>query len=62
MQAACPAAGECQALQLKLLVQPSTAPIAIVLVLADNPLQTVVMYRPYKCLRTDPINVCAQTL
>lgn len=43
MKAACEAAGECEALQLQLLVQPSTAPHGIVLVLDDTALETMVL-------------------
>ena len=43
MEAACEAAGECEALQLQLLVQPSTAPHGIVLVLDDTALETMVL-------------------
>lgn len=42
MQAACEAAGDCEALALPLLVQPSTAPHGVVLVLDDTPLETMV--------------------
>ena len=57
MQAACEAAGECEALELPLLVQPSTAPHGIVLVLDDTPLQAMVKRLRHKASQLGLVSV-----